>query len=77
LIKSFTRFLERFRRPPLAQIEIAAARPLGQHATVFVVDIDGSRTVFAAGPHAMCLLARYQVPTPPSDASAGHIDAAV
>jgi flagellar biogenesis protein FliO len=77
LIKTFARFLERFRRSPLAQIKVAAAQPLGQHATVYVIDIDGNRTVFAAGPHALCLLARYQVPTPAIDAAAGHIEAAV
>jgi flagellar biogenesis protein FliO len=76
-MKAFARFLERLRRRPLAQIEIAAVRPLGQHATVYVIDIDGNRSVFAAGPHAMCVLARYPVPAVTSDASAGHIEAAV
>jgi hypothetical protein len=76
-MKALARFFERFRRRPLAQIEIAAARTLGQHATVYVIDIDGNRSVFAAGPRAMCLLARYEVPNAASDASAGHIDAIV
>lgn len=76
-MKALTRFFERLRRRPLAQIELAAVRPLGQHATVYVVDIDGRRTVFAAGSHAICLLARYEVPKPASDASAGHVEATV
>ncbi|HLJ83903.1 MAG TPA: hypothetical protein VKT51_07030 [Candidatus Eremiobacteraceae bacterium] len=76
-MKALRHFFERLRRRPLAQIDVAAARPLGQHATVYVIDIDGSRTVFAAGPHAMCLLARYQVPNAASDATAGHIEATV
>jgi flagellar biogenesis protein FliO len=74
---ALARFLKRFRRRPFAQIQVAAAQPLGQHATVYVIDIDGNRTVFAAGPHAMCLLARYRVPTAASDPSAGHREAAV
>jgi flagellar biogenesis protein FliO len=76
-MKALANFLERLRRRPLAQIEIAAARPLGQHATIFVVDVDGSRSVLAAAPNALCLLARYPVPTVASDTSAGPIEAAV
>jgi hypothetical protein len=31
---------------------------------VYVIDVDGRRTVLAAGSHAMCVLSSYQTPDP-------------
>ena len=52
-----------------AALRIVAGKPLAGGAAVYVADIDGRRLVFAVSPHAIRLLASYQVPaTPHADA---------
>lgn len=74
---AIARLIERLRPRPLALIGVAAARPLGQHVTVYVIDVDGRRSVFAAGPRAICLLSSYEAPAPANAAAAGPKSASV
>ena len=68
--QALRRLIDRLRPKWPARIDIAAARPLAHHVTVYVVDVDGKRTVFAASPHAICLLSHYAAPHA-ADALAG------
>ncbi|MFI5389498.1 MAG: hypothetical protein ACHQY2_07230 [Candidatus Eremiobacterales bacterium] len=44
------------------KIDVLAAHPLASGLGVFVIDVDGRRTVLAAGAHAICVLAAYPAP---------------
>ena len=47
-------------RPGAIPLKVVACRPLHGGAAIYVADIDDRRIVFAAAPHAMCLLATYR-----------------
>jgi flagellar biogenesis protein FliO len=63
------RWMTRLRARPRLRIDVVGARPLSSSLTVYVIDVDGRRTVLAAGSHALCVLSSY--PTPPSAAPEG------
>lgn len=62
MIAPLARWIARLRRSPRATIDVVAAQPLSAGLAVYVIDIDGRRTVLAAGSHAICVLAAYQAP---------------
>ncbi|HEY5094892.1 MAG TPA: flagellar biosynthetic protein FliO [Candidatus Eremiobacteraceae bacterium] len=62
MIAPLARWIARLRRSPRATIDVVAAQPLAAGLAVYVIDIDGHRTVLAAGPHAICVLSAYQAP---------------
>jgi flagellar biogenesis protein FliO len=45
-----------------SKIDVVGAHPLGPGLAVYVIDVDGRRTVLAAGSHAMCVLSTYRAP---------------
>jgi hypothetical protein len=69
MIAWFERWLTSLRARPRSTIDLAGARPLSSTLTVYVIDVDGRRTVLAAGTHALCVLSSY--PTPPYVAPEG------
>jgi flagellar biogenesis protein FliO len=75
MIAWFERVMARLRTRPGSTIDVAGARPLSSAITIFVIDVDGRRTVLAAGTHALCVLSTY--PTPPSVAPEGAQTASV
>jgi flagellar biogenesis protein FliO len=75
VIAWFERWMARLRVRPRLNIEVAGARPLSSALTIYVIDVDGRRTVLAAGTHALCVLSSY--PTPPSVAPEGAQTASV
>ena len=75
MIAWIERWIARLRTRPRLIIDVAGARPLSSALTIYVVDVDGRRTVLAAGTHALCVLSSY--PTPPSVAPEGARTASV
>jgi hypothetical protein len=57
------RWMARMRAQSRVTIDVAGARPLSGALVIYVIDVDGRRTVLAAAPHALCVLSSY--PTPP------------
>jgi hypothetical protein len=62
MIAPLARWIAQLRRRSRATIDVVAAQPLSTGLAVYVIDVDGRRTVLAAGPHAICVLAAYQTP---------------
>ena len=62
VIARLARFLAQWRPKPRVRIEVLAAHPLASGVGVYVIEVDGRRTVVAAGSHAICLLAAYPAP---------------
>jgi flagellar biogenesis protein FliO len=75
MIAWFERWMERLRTRPRLKIDVAGARPLSSTLTIYVIDVDGRRTVLAAATHALCVLSSY--PTPPSVVPEGPQTASV
>jgi flagellar biogenesis protein FliO len=69
------RWMTRLHARPSSKIDVVGARPLSSVLTVYVIDVDGRRTVLAAGSHALCVLSSY--PTPPCVAPEGAQTASV
>jgi hypothetical protein len=62
VIARLARLIARWRPMPRVKIDVLAAHPLASGLGVFVIDVDGRRTVLAAGSHAICVLAAYPAP---------------
>lgn len=62
VIARLARLIARWRPKPRVKIDVVAAHPLASGLNVFVIDVDGRRTVMAAGSHAICVLAAYPAP---------------
>jgi hypothetical protein len=62
MIAFIARWMARLRARPRLNIEVVGAHPLSSGLAVYVIDVEGRRTVLAAGSHAMCVLSSYQVP---------------
>jgi len=62
VIARLARFIARWRPRPRSKIEVVAAHPLASGLGVYVIDVDGRRTVLAAGSHAICVLSAYRTP---------------
>ena len=64
MIAPLERLMARLRARPRSAIEVVGAHSLAPGLAVYVIDVDGQRTVLAAGSHVMCVLSTYR--TPPS-----------
>lgn len=62
MIAPLARWMARLRIRPRSKIDVVAAHPLAPGLAVYVIDVDGRRTVLAAGSHAMCVLSSYLAP---------------
>ncbi|HEY7982356.1 MAG TPA: hypothetical protein VID19_12810 [Candidatus Eremiobacteraceae bacterium] len=62
MIAWIERWIARLRARPHMTIDVVGARPLSSMLTVYVIDVDGRRTVLAAGSHALCVLSSYPTP---------------
>jgi flagellar biogenesis protein FliO len=64
------RWMAQLQARPRLTIDVVGARPLSSCITVYIIDVDGRRTVLAAGTHALCVLSSY--PTPPRGTPEGQ-----
>jgi flagellar biogenesis protein FliO len=62
VIARFAQLIARWRPTPRVKVHVLAAHPLASGLGVYVIDVDGRRTVLAAGSHAICVLAAYPSP---------------
>jgi flagellar biogenesis protein FliO len=62
MIARIKRWIARFRMRPRLTIDVVGARSLSPAISVYVIDVDGRRTVLAAGSHIVCVLSSYPTP---------------